>query len=74
MNKDVLHDGKIAYANVTTTNSLIRQMIEAYEYPAYAFGILFPNADKQVKDANKNTYWQRVPNLDIVEEEAIAVR
>ena len=62
--KDVLYIGNEAYAKIDTTNSLIKKMIEKYEFHSYAFGIICPKADKQTKEANKNTYWQRVPDLD----------
>ncbi len=69
---ELLYAGNIAYANVQTENSLLRQMIEGYEYPAYSHKII-SGSTKPVKQY-ENKYWQRVPALDIVEDEAIAVR
>ena len=62
--KDVVYIGNEAYAKVNSGDRLLKQMIEKYEYPSYSFGIICPKADEKTKKANKNTYWQRVPDLD----------
>ena len=73
---DIIHyDGNIAYADVTKATGLIRQQIEACAEPVYGYGVVFYNASKEDKNANKNVLLQRVPQFDIVEtENSVTIR
>ena len=73
-NNEVIYSGNIAYGRIDSQNPELSKMIRGYEYPVYGYGIVFPNADKSTKEANKNTYWQRVPEFDITTEEISTVR
>lgn len=67
----VAYSGNVAYGRIDSQDTTLSKMIRGYEYPAYGYGIVFPEADKNIKEANKNTYWQRVPDFDIVEEQIV---
>lgn len=67
--KDIIRQGKKAYANVKTSNGLIRKLIGENAEDIYSFSILFGSvADQKTKEEFKNSYWVRVPRLDEQEE------
>lgn len=61
---DLFYEGDKAYGNIETDNSLLRQMIKSYEYPAYSSEII----SRQQSAQYAKKYWQRVPVLDKVED------
>ncbi len=66
--KDVVFNGNIAYAKIDSSNTLIKQLIKKYEYPAYSFDIIFNDIDEKAEDVHDNSFWQRVPELDKTED------
>ena len=70
----IIYDGKIAYADVTKATGLIRKAITNSAEQILGYGVVFHNVSKEVKDANKGVFLQRVPEFDIETEETVTVR
>lgn len=74
MNNSIIYDGNIAYADVIKATGLISKAIENSAEQILGFGVVFHNASKEVKEANRGVLLQRVPEFDIKTEESVVAR
>ena len=64
-NTDIIRVHNSDYANINTSNSLIRKMIAMSAEHAYSFGLIFGRiVEREQAEQMKNTYWLRVPQSD----------